>query len=89
MFDFGFFRQVPDLPHATAGPSKKHKKNKSGIEGRIMDPVARSAAQRAAKEARNANHLTLAAREKISVTDEEIMDIEPDVFVRNFIYFYF
>jgi hypothetical protein len=75
-----FKRQVPDLPHATSGPSKKAKKNKSGIEGRIMDPLARSAAQRAAKEARNAARDASAAPEEweASITDDEIMDIEPE-----------
>lgn len=36
-------------PLSTAGPLKKPKLNKSGIEGRIMDPIARSVAQRAAR----------------------------------------
>jgi hypothetical protein len=44
------FRQVPGLPQATAGSKKRCTKvNTSGIDGRIMDPVARRAAQRAAK----------------------------------------
>ena len=54
-------RQIPDLPLATAGPSKKRKQNKSGIEGRIMDPIARSAAQR---DARNAARLPSPAPEE-------------------------
>jgi hypothetical protein len=44
-------RQVPGLPQATAGSKRRPKKNKSGIDGRIMDPIARRAAQRAAKAA--------------------------------------
>jgi hypothetical protein len=56
-----FFRQIPDLPRATAGVSRKPKKNYTNVKGRIMDPVARSAAQRIAQQARiappNANSL--------------------------------
>jgi hypothetical protein len=37
--------------------SKRPKKNYTGIEGRIMDPVARSAAQRLAQQARVATNL--------------------------------
>lgn len=42
-------RQVPGLPHTTAGSKKQPKKNTTGIDGRILDPIARRAAQRAAK----------------------------------------
>jgi hypothetical protein len=78
---FVIIRQIPDLPHATAGPSKKPKKNMSGVEGRIVDPVARSAAQRAAKEAGNAGRLASVALEEggRSVADNELqenLDIE-------------
>jgi hypothetical protein len=46
-------RQVPRLPQATAGSKKRSTKvNKSSINGRIMDPVARRTAQRAAKTLR-------------------------------------
>ena len=45
-----FSRQIPGLPRAAAGTSKKVKKNVSGINGRILDPIARSAAQRAARQ---------------------------------------
>lgn len=50
-FTFLMSRQIPGLPHPTAGAATKRrpKKNKSGIEDRIMDPIARRAAQRAAK----------------------------------------
>ena len=41
----------------TAGLSQKAKKNNTGIKNCIMDPVARSAAQCAAKEGRHAGHL--------------------------------
>ncbi|KIM43032.1 hypothetical protein M413DRAFT_26238 [Hebeloma cylindrosporum] len=43
--------EIPDLPRTAGGRLKKKKKNVSNIKGRIMDPVARSAAQRAAKKA--------------------------------------
>lgn len=39
------FRQVPGLPHAATGTARKVKKNKSVIDGQIMDPIARHAAQ--------------------------------------------
>ena len=42
-------RQIPGLPRTTATSVKRIKKNITGIDGRIMDPVARAAAQRAAK----------------------------------------
>jgi hypothetical protein len=45
-------RQVPGLPQSTAGSKKRSKENKSGIDGRIMDPIARRTAQRAAKALR-------------------------------------
>jgi hypothetical protein len=51
------FRQVPGLPHGAAGSKRRPKKNKSGIDGRIMDPVARRAAQRAAKAIQTAGSL--------------------------------
>lgn len=53
-FSFTFFmtRQVPGLPNTTAARKKQAKKNKSGIDGRIMDPIARCTAQRAAKAMR-------------------------------------
>ena len=41
----------------TAGLSQKAKKNNTGIKNRIMDPVTRSAAQRAAKEGHHTSHL--------------------------------
>ena len=53
-FYFFIFREIPDLPLSTAGPSKKPKLNKSGIKSRILDPIARSAAQRAARNGANA-----------------------------------
>ena len=47
-----FIREIPDLPRTASGCSKKKKKkNLSKIKGRIMDPIARSAAQRTAKKA--------------------------------------
>ena len=42
-------RQVPRLPHATAGGKKQSKENTSGIDGWIMDPIAWRTAQCAAK----------------------------------------
>ena len=45
------FRQIPDLPRAAAGPSRKLKKNYTSMKDRIMDPVARAAAQRIAQQA--------------------------------------
>jgi hypothetical protein len=72
-FYFSILRQIPDLPLSTAGPSKKPKLNKSGIEGRIMDPIARSAAQRAA---RNAARLPSPAPEE--APEEREVIIVPD-----------
>lgn len=46
------FRQIPGLPRPAAGTARRMKKNKSGIADRIMDPLARRAAQRAAQLAR-------------------------------------
>ena len=43
-------RQIPGLPKSTAG-QKKTKKKAIGPNGRISDPIARRAAQQAAKEA--------------------------------------
>ena len=45
---------MPGLPQATAGSKRQPKKNKSGIDGQIMDPIARHTAQRAAKAAKAA-----------------------------------
>ena len=47
--------QVPGLPRGVAGTVRRTKKNKSGINGRIMDPLARRAAQRAAIAAQTGN----------------------------------
>jgi hypothetical protein len=44
-----FSRQIPGLPRGTAAHNKRSKKNVTGIAGRIMDPIARAAAQRASK----------------------------------------
>lgn len=47
------FRQVPGLPRVVAGTGRRAKTDIGGIEDRIMDPIARRAAQRAAKETRD------------------------------------
>lgn len=44
-----FSRQIPGLPRGAAANAKRSKKNVTGIAGRIMDPIARAAAQRASK----------------------------------------
>ena len=42
-------RQIPGLPCATAGTKRRAKKNKTGILGRILDPIAQREAQHTAK----------------------------------------
>ena len=48
-----FSRQIPGLPRATVPNNRKGKRNVTGINGRIMDPIARAAAQRAAKKVKS------------------------------------
>ena len=75
-------RQIPDLPLSTAGPSKKPKLNKSGIDGRIMDPIARSAAQRAARNAASARFPSPAAEEEAPEEREaSVVIVVPDNFI--------
>lgn len=50
LFNYSFDRQIPGLPRGAAANVKKGKKNITGINGRIMDPITRAAAQRAAKK---------------------------------------
>ena len=45
-------RQIPGLPRTTATSVKRIKKNITGIDGRIMDPIAQAATQHAAKAVR-------------------------------------
>ena len=81
-FYFFLFRQIPDLPLSTAGPSKKPKLNKSGIEGRIMDPIARSAAQRAARNAASARLPSPAADgEALEEREASVVIVVPDNFI--------
>jgi hypothetical protein len=50
IYSFFFtYRQIPGLPRASAASVKRVKTNITGINGRILDPIARAAAQRAAK----------------------------------------
>jgi hypothetical protein len=40
--DIYFFRQIPGLPHAAAGTSKKVKKNMSGIKSILLQEALRN-----------------------------------------------
>jgi hypothetical protein len=73
-----FIREIPDLPRTASGRSKKKKQNLSKIKGRIMDPVARSAAQRAAKKAaQNEVDVASGKREESEVDmEQELADRE-------------
>ena len=77
-FYFFIFRQIPDLPLSTAGPSKKPKLNKSGIKGRILDPIARSAAQCAARNAANARLPSLAPEEAPEESEATVVIVVPN-----------
>jgi len=55
----------------SAGPSKKAKKNKNGIDRHIMDPVTRSTTQCAPKEGHNTSCLTSPTLEERQVLSLE------------------
>ena len=53
-------RQIPGLPRSTAaGKVKRGKKNITGIEGRIMNPIARAEAQRRQLAAKRVSEVAL------------------------------